>query len=409
MPDLRIQPDRLWDSLMEMAQVGATPRGGCNRQALTDEDKRGRELFIGWCEAVGCVVRVDEIGNVFCRREGSHSELPPVLIGSHLDTQPTGGRFDGVYGVLAGLEVLRTLAENGFRTRRAVEVVSWTNEEGARFPPALMGSGVWSGAFDLQEIYRTRDRNGDAVADELARIGFKGSTPARPTPIEAAFEVHIEQGPILEQEGLQIGVVTGVQGIRWYDLVIEGEACHAGPTPMERRRDPVTALAPIIQECYGLAERFAPWSRVTFGDIQAIPGSRNTVPEKLLVHVDIRHSDAVKLDEMDELLRQMVSTECDARGLTGTVEERWHMPVTRFDPGCIDAVWQANRRLGYGAMEMVSGAGHDSVYVARVAPTSMIFVPCENGISHNEAESAKREDLEAGANVLLHAVLKMAC
>ena len=409
MPDLRIQPDRLWDSLMEMAQVGATPRGGCNRQALTDEDKRGRELFIGWCEEVGCVVRVDEIGNVFCRREGSHSELPPVLIGSHLDTQPTGGRFDGVYGVLAGLEVLRTLEENSYRTRRAVEVVSWTNEEGARFPPALMGSGVWSGAFDLQEIYRTRDRNGDAVADELERIGFKGSTPARPTPIEAAFEVHIEQGPILEQEGLQIGVVTGVQGIRWYDLVIEGEACHAGPTPMARRRDPVTALAPIIQKCYGLAERFAPWSRVTFGDIQAIPGSRNTVPEKLLVHVDIRHSDAVKLDEMDELLRQMVATECDARGLTGTVEERWHMPVTRFDPGCIDAVWQANRRLGYGAMEMVSGAGHDSVYVARVAPTSMIFVPCENGISHNEAESAKREDLEAGANVLLHAVLKMAC
>ena len=409
MPDLRIQPERLWDSLMEMAQIGATPRGGCNRQALTDEDKRGRELFIGWCEEVGCVVRVDEIGNVFCRREGSHSKLPPVLIGSHLDTQPTGGRFDGVYGVLAGLEVLRTLEENGFRTRRAVEVVSWTNEEGARFPPALMGSGVWSGAFDLQEIYRTRDRNGDAVADELARIGFKGRTPARPTPIEAAFEVHIEQGPILEQEGLQIGVVTGVQGIRWYDLVIEGEACHAGPTPMERRRDPVTALAPIIQECYGLAERFAPWSRVTFGDIQAIPGSRNTVPEKLLVHVDIRHSDAVKLDEMDELLRQMVATECDARGLTGTVEERWHMPVTRFDPGCIDAVWQATRRLGYRAREMASGAGHDSVYVAGVAPASMIFVPCENGISHNEAESAKREDLEAGANVLLHAVLKMAC
>ena len=409
MLDLRIQPERLWDSLMEMAQIGATPKGGCNRQALTDEDKRGRELFIGWCTALGCDVRVDAIGNIFCRREGSNPELPPVLIGSHLDTQPTGGRFDGVYGVLAGVEVLRTLEENSVEIRRAVEVVSWTNEEGARFPPALMGSGVWSGAFDLQQIYQTVDRNGDAVLDELERIGFKGRTPAMPAPIEAAFEVHIEQGPILEQEGLQIGVVTGVQGIRWYDVVIEGEACHAGPTPMERRRDPVAALAPIIQECYALATRFAPWSRVTFGDIRALPGSRNTVPEKLLVHVDIRHADAGVLDEMDALLRQAVARECDARGLASTVDERWHMPVTNFDPACIDAVWQATRRLGYGAMEMVSGAGHDSVYVASVAPASMIFVPCENGISHNEAENAKREDLEAGANVLLHAVLQMAC
>ena len=409
MHDLRIQPDRLWDSLMEMAQFGATPRGGCNRQALTDEDKRGRELFIRWCKAVGCAVRVDEIGNVFCRREGTHPELPPVLIGSHLDTQPTGGRFDGVYGVLAGLEVLRALDEHGVETQRAVEVVSWTNEEGARFPPALMGSGVWSGVFDLQEIYRTKDRNGAVVADELERIGFKGKMPATPMPINAAFEVHIEQGPILEQEGLQIGVVTGVQGIRWYDVVIEGEACHAGPTPMERRRDPFTALAPIIQECYGLATRFAPWSRVTFGDIRAIPGSRNTVPEKLLVNVDIRHADAGVLEEMGALLRRTVARECDARGLASTVDERWHMPVTQFDPDCIDAVWQATRRLGYGAMEMVSGAGHDSVYVASVAPTTMIFVPCENGISHNEAESAKSEDLEAGANVLLQAVLQMAC
>ena len=409
MHDLRIQPDRLWDSLMEMAQFGATPRGGCNRQALTDEDKRGRELFIRWCKAVGCAVRVDEIGNVFCRREGTHPELPPVLIGSHLDTQPTGGRFDGVYGVLAGLEVLRTLDEHGVETQRAVEVVSWTNEEGARFPPALMGSGVWSGVFDLQEIYRTKDRNGAVVADELERIGFKGKMPATPMPINAAFEVHIEQGPILEQEGLQIGVVTGVQGIRWYDVVIEGEACHAGPTPMERRRDPFTALAPIIQECFGLATRFAPWSRVTFGDIRAIPGSRNTVPEKLLVNVDIRHADAGVLEEMGALLRRTVARECNARGLASTVDERWHMPVTQFDPDCIDAVWQATRRLGYGAMEMVSGAGHDSVYVASVAPTTMIFVPCENGISHNEAESAKPEDLEAGANVLLQAVLQMAC
>ena len=393
---------------MEMARIGATARGGCNRQALTDEDRRGRELFIRWCRSINCEVRIDEIGNIFCRREGSEPELPHVLIGSHLDTQPTGGRFDGVYGVLAGLEVLRTLEDNDVETRRAVEVVSWTNEEGARFPPALMGSGVWSGAFDLQAIYQTEDKSGYAVSEELERIGFKGTTPASPAPIKAAFEVHIEQGPILEQRGLQIGVVTGVQGIRWYDLVIEGEACHAGPTPMERRRDPFAALAPIIQECYALADRFAPWSRVTLGDIQAIPGSRNTVPEKLIVYLDVRHADEGLLNEMDGSLRRAVATECDARGLTGTVEERWHMPVTRFDPACIDAVWQATRRLGYGAVDMVSGAGHDSVYVAGVAPTSMIFVPCENGISHNEAESAKPEDLEAGANVLLHAVLQMA-
>ena len=408
MSDLRIQPDRLWDSLMEMALIGATARGGCNRQALTDEDRRGRELFIRWCRAIGCDIRVDEIGNIFCRREGSEPELPHVLIGSHLYTQPNGWRIDGVYGVLAGVEVLRTLEENAVKTRRAVEVVSWTNEEGARFPPALMGSGVWSGTFDLQEIYRTTDKNGATVSDELERIGFKGRTPAQPAPVEAGFEVHIEQGPILEQEGLQIGVVTGVQGLRWYDLVIEGEACHAGSTPMERRRDPFTALVPIVQECYGLADRFAPWLRVTFGDIQAVPGSRNTVPEKLVVNLDIRHVEADVLDEIDALLHRTVARECEVRGLTGTLEERWHMPVTRFDPACIDAVGQATRRLGYGAMEMASGAGHDSVYVAGVAPTSMIFVPCENGISHNEAENAKREDLEAGANVLLHAVLEMA-
>ena len=319
---------------MEMAQFGATPRGGCNRQALTDEDKLGRELFIRWCKAVGCAVRVDEIGNIFCRREGAQPELPPVLIGSHLDTQPTGGRFDGVYGVLAGLEVLRTLDENGVETRRAVEVVSWTNEEGARFPPALMGSGVWSGEFDLKDIYRTKDKNGAVVADELERIGFKGKIPATPMPIEAALRSAHRARP-----DPRAGWPSDRRSHRRSgDSLVRrdhrgGEACHAGPTPMERRRDPFTALAPIIQESYGLATRFAPWSRVTFGDIRAIRDRATRCPKSCSFTSTCAMRTQAFSKKMGALLRQTVARECDARGLASTVDERWHMPVTPIRSG----------------------------------------------------------------------------
>jgi len=405
---MRINGQRLWDSLMEMAQIGATPRGGCNRQALTEEDRQGRDLFVGWCKAIGCEISVDEMGNIFARRAGRDNTLPPVITGSHLDTQPTGGKFDGVYGVLAGLEVLRTLEDAGLETEAALEVVVWTNEEGARFAPAMMGSGVWAGEMQRDDIYATTDKAGKPFVEELARIGYKGDLPATPRPIRAAFEAHIEQGPILEAEQLQIGVLTGVQGARWYDLIIEGQPVHAGPTPMEVRRDPFMAALPVLQYCYDLAREHGPWGRATFGDIRAEPGSRNTVPEKLVVAVDLRHPDSAVLDQMDEQFRLFVKTTCSDKALDGRVEELWHMPVTAFAPECVDAVRSATQALGYPHMEMVSGAGHDSLYVAKVAPTSMIFVPCQDGISHNEAESAKSEDLEAGCNVLLHAMLKMA-
>jgi N-carbamoyl-L-amino-acid hydrolase len=406
--ELRINSQRLWDSLMEMAQIGATAKGGCNRQALTDEDKQGRDLFIRWCRDLGCNISIDEMGNIFVRREGSDNSLPPVITGSHLDTQPTGGKFDGVYGVLAGLEVLRSLEDAQVTTTAPLEVVVWTNEEGARFAPAMVGSGVWAGEMKRDDIYAIKDKAGKSFGSELERIGYRGDLPATAKPITAAFETHIEQGPILEAEELQIGVLTGVQGARWYDLIIEGEPCHAGPTPMEVRKDPFLGALPILAECYKLAIKHAPWGRATFGDIKAEPGSRNTVPERLIINVDLRHPDPEILDEMDRDFRINVADECALAGLEGRVEELWHMPVTAFDPTCIDAVRSATQKLGYSHMEMVSGAGHDALYVAKVAPTSMIFVPCENGISHNEAENAKQEDLEAGCNVLLHAMLGMA-
>jgi len=404
---LRVNGDRLWQSLMEMAQIGATKKGGCNRQTLTDEDKQGRDLFIRWCEQIGCSVSVDAIGNIFARRAGRDNSLAPILTGSHLDTQPTGGKFDGVYGVLAGLEVLRTLEEHQIVTETPLEVAVWTNEEGSRFAPALLGSGVWSGTFDIEQAYAITDKSGKSVGEELDRIGYKGDVAACARPLKAAFEVHIEQGPILENEELQIGVLSGIQGLRWYDLIIEGEACHAGPTPMQARKDPFMAAAPIIAGCYEIAEQYAPWGRATFGDIKAEPGSRNTVPERLTVNVDLRHPDAEILDKMDRAFRDLVEIECEMHALKYEVNECWHMPVTKFAPQCVDAVRSATEQLGYSNMEMVSGAGHDSLYIASVAPTSMIFVPCENGISHNEIENAKPEDLEAGCNVLLHAILQI--
>jgi N-carbamoyl-L-amino-acid hydrolase len=406
--DIRINGQRLWDSLMQMAQIGATQRGGCNRQALTDEDKQGRDLFASWCHDAGYAVSVDEMGNMFARRPGRNPDAPPVITGSHLDTQPTGGKFDGVYGVLAGLEVLRTLDEAGIETEAPLEVVVWTNEEGARFAPAMVGSGVWAGEMERDEVYAIEDKAGKRFVEELERIGYRGDLPAQPRPIRAAFEAHIEQGPILEAEALQIGILTGVQGARWYDLTIEGQPVHAGPTPMEVRRDPFMGTLPILEYCYELAAQYAPWGRATFGDIKAEPGSRNTVPERLIVNVDLRHPDPAVLDEMDHLFRAFVAETCEAKGLQGRVDELWHMPVTEFDPDCVDAVRSATAELGYSCMEMVSGAGHDAIYLAKVAPASMIFVPCKDGVSHNEAEDAKPEDLEAGCNVLLHAMLKMA-
>jgi len=405
---LRINGERLWARLMAMAQIGATDQGGCNRQALTDLDKAGRDLFVGWCIEAGCTVSVDRMGNIFARRAGLDDSLAPVLTGSHLDTQPTGGRFDGVYGVLAGLEVIQTLNDAGLCTRAPLEVAVWTNEEGARFSPAMIGSGVWAGAFDLAYGHGRADRQGLTLGAELERIGYLGELPAQARPLAAAFEVHIEQGPILEAEHLTVGVVTGVQGIRWYDLTLTGQPVHAGPTPMTVRRDPFMGLAAILAHLYRLAEEHGPWARVTFGDIRVEPGSRNTVPERLVLAVDLRHPEQAVLDRLDTAFRAIVAEETGRLRLEADIREEWHSPAVAFDADCVAAVQDAVAQLGYSHMPMCSGAGHDSVYLARVAPTSMIFVPCKGGISHNEAEDAAPADLEAGANVLLHAMLRMA-
>ncbi|WP_372835849.1 M20 family metallo-hydrolase, partial [Pontibacterium sp.] len=319
--------------------------------------------------------------------------------------QPTGGKYDGVYGVLAGVEVLETLHENQIETEHPIEVIAWTNEEGARFSPAMIGSGVWSGVFDEDYGHSRTDAQGKTIGDELERIGYLGEHPAEAKAIKAAFELHIEQGPILEREEKQIGIVSGVQGMRWYDLTIEGQPCHAGPSPMDVRKDPLMALGPILQRLYQLADRHGPWARVTFGDIKAEPGARNTVPERVVLAVDLRHPDQRILDSMDQAFRRIVEEESEPRGLAATVRDEWDSPAVRFDPQCINAVRNAVNQLGYSNMELFSGAGHDSVYVSRVAPTSMIFIPCEKGISHNEAENADPQDIAAGCNVLLRAML----
>jgi N-carbamoyl-L-amino-acid hydrolase len=391
---------------MDMAQIGATPAGGCNRQTLTTEDQQGRALFSQWAEASGCTVHADAIGNLFATRPGADPAALPILIGSHLDTQPTGGKFDGVYGVLAGLEVVRSLNDLGVQTRSPLIVASWTNEEGARFAPAMMGSGVWAGEFALESTYQTTDKAGLTVKEALESVGALGEAPATAFPLKGALELHIEQGPILEDTGNTIGIVTGVQGIRWYDLILTGKPCHAGPTPMEGRQDPVQVLPQILPRIYELASSNAPWGRVTIGDLITKPGSRNTVPEEIRLSVDIRHPDQVVLDSMHEALLRIVG-DADGDLTRVALEEVWHSPAIRFDDDVINAVRLGTEATGLPAMEMVSGAGHDSVYVSRVAPTAMIFIPCRDGLSHNEAEYATPEDIGAGCNVLLNAVLSL--
>ncbi len=406
--DLRIDGARLWSRLMEMAQIGATPLGGCNRQALTDLDRQGRDLFVRWATEMGCAIEVDEIGNIFARRAGADADAPPVLAGSHLDTQATGGKFDGVYGVLAGLEVLRTLEDHRIGTRRPLEVAVWTNEEGCRFAPAMLGSGVVSGDYDLAFAYSRTDKDGLSLGEELRRIGYLGRRAAAARPYAAMFEAHIEQGPILESSGDTIGVVTGIQGAYWFDVTLTGVPAHAGPTPMEMRRDPWRAATGIIQGVLALADEQAPWGRATIGDVSASPGSRNTVPGRLTFTVDLRHPQSDVLETMVARFREYVAVHAAAAQIDAHVETVWRMPPTSFDADLVGHVDNAARALGYRARRMVSGAGHDSLHTAKFAPTAMIFVPCAGGLSHNEAEAATPSDLETGANVLLHAMLAVA-
>jgi len=402
---LATNPARLWSDIIESGEIGSTEKGGLCRLALSDEDRRVREWFVAACRAEGCEVRVDELGNLFARRPGRRSGLQPIAIGSHLDSQPTGGKFDGILGVLAGLEVIRTLNEHGIETEHPIEVIDWTNEEGARFAPAMQGSGVFAGALEKEAVLSSRDRDGRAFGDELERIGFRGEDSCGDHPLDTYFELHIEQGPILEAERKVIGVVTGVQGMRWYDLTLEGRASHAGTTPMQLRRDASVAAAEIIIAVNRLTAEIGKGALATTGVIDAYPNSRNVVPSRVFTTVDLRHTEVEVLDRMEERLNETVSSISAKHRVSGKLDRIWNSPPVEFDVDCVDAVRESAKKIGHPMREIVSGAGHDAVYVSRVAPTAMIFIPCKDGISHNEIESATPEHVGAGASVLLEAVL----
>jgi N-carbamoyl-L-amino-acid hydrolase len=405
---LAINGERLWNALMELARIGATPKGGVKRLALTDLDKQGRDLVVSWGKAAGLSITVDKIGNVFMRREGTNPALPPVVSGSHIDTQPTGGKFDGNYGVLAALEVVRTLNDQGIRTEAPIEVAFWTNEEGSRFVPVMMGSGVFCGAFSLEHAYAATDTEGKTVRDELQRIGYVGTQTPGDHPIGAYFEAHIEQGPVLEDAGKVIGVVPAVLGLSWYDCVVTGMEAHAGPTPMHLRRDALQVATRIMQEVVAIAHSHPPYGRGTVGMVQVHPNSRNVIPGQVKFSIDLRNVNDELLDRMHAEILAFIERTQRETGLGITIERVSYIPPCPFHPDCVDAVRRATEQLGYSTMDVVSGAGHDAIYAARLAPAGMIFVPCKDGISHNEIEDAQPGHLTAGCNVLLHAMLERA-
>ncbi|MGE0797832.1 MAG: Zn-dependent hydrolase [Lautropia sp.] len=407
-PDLRIRGDRLWHSLMDLAQIGATPKGGVCRLALSELDGVGRNRFVEWAEAAGCTITVDRIGNIFARRAGTDPDRPPIVTGSHLDTQPTGGKFDGNYGVLAGLEVLRTLADHDVRTAAPLEVAVWTNEEGSRFVPVMMGSGVFAGAFGLDDVLAQQDRDGVAVRTALAAIGYDGPQQPGNHPVGAYIEAHIEQGPILEHHGDTIGVVRGALGQRWYDVVVTGMEAHAGPTPMQTRQDALLAAATIVGAVNRIALDHAPDGRGTVGCLDVHPNSRNVIPGRVHLTVDFRHAGAAGLAAMDRALREVCAEAAGAGRVGIEVRQVVEFAPQPFDAAMIEIVGSAAAGLGLSQRSIVSGAAHDAVYLARVAPTAMIFVPCKGGISHNEIEDADPVHLEAGANVLLRSMLELA-
>ena len=408
MAKISIDSNRLWGSLMELARIGATAKGGVRRLALTDLDGQARDLFTRWCKEAGCSVTVDGIGNIFARRRGRDDRLPPVITGSHIDTQPSGGKFDGNYGVMAGLEILRTLNDHRVQTQAPVEVAVWTNEEGSRFAPVMMGSGVFVGAFPLEATLQRPDLEGITVGEALKKIDYAGPQPIGGRPIGAYFEAHIEQGPILEDTNKVIGVVTGALGLRWYDIVVTGQDAHAGPTPMRLRKDALVAASKMVAEINALAQRYQPDGRGTVGFMQVKPNSRNVIPGEVRFSVDLRHARDDQLDKMEGEMRVTFDEIARAHNVGVTIERVANYPACSFDAECVSAVRNAAATLNLSHMDIVSGAGHDAIYMARVTPTSMIFVPCEGGISHNETENAKPEDLAAGCNVLLNVILERA-
>lgn len=406
--DLKINAKRLQETLEQSAKIGGTPAGGMQRLTLTDADKEMRDLFVKWLKEIDLDVTVDEMGNIFGRRKGKQNDMPVVLSGSHLDTQPKGGRFDGILGVLGMLEVMRTLHENGIETERPITIVDWTNEEGSRFAPAMGSSGVWVGELDKKWIYDTKDKDGKRFEDELIRIGYKGTAPAKPFPVHACYELHIEQGPMLEREGKTIGAPKGILCLHWYDIYLEGTANQVGPTPMEGRNDALCAAAEMILKVNHLPEKMGGNMVATVGEIQNEPNSRNIIPDKVHFTVDIRSwDDDLGLRAWDDL-KQDFEAIAKERGCPIRIEETWRVEHAPFDQKLVDRVIETGKELGYSTMPMVSGAGHDASYVNHVAPTAMIFVPSIGGRSHVEIEDTSWEDCAAGANVLLHCILKTA-
>ena len=405
--NLRIDPERLWGALMETAAIGGTVKGGINRQTLTEDDARVRSWFKRETEALGCTVTVDEVGNMFALRPGRRADLAPIALGSHLDTQPTGGKFDGNLGVLGALEALRTLVAAGYETNAPIVVANWTNEEGARFAPAMLGSGVFAGVYSRAEADAIADIEGARFGEALDGIGWRGGVKAGAMALSAYLELHIEQGPILEAEDKTIGVVTGVQGLRWYEATITGRESHAGTTPMPRRRDAFLACAALALEVEKIAEAHAPNAVGTVGRVEVEPNSPNVIPGLVRMTVDIRHHDDAALQAMEDGLHAAIARLVGGGKVRIDVRKLNDSPAVRFDPRCIAAVRAGAEALGFAHRDIISGAGHDAVHLSKVTPTSMIFVPCKDGLSHNEAESATRQHCAAGAQVLLEAALAL--
>ena len=404
---MRIDGVRLEATMAALGRIGETAKGGLSRLALTDEDRRGRDLLVGWMKDAGLAVSVDRMGNIFGLRRGAEN-LPPVLMGSHADSVPTGGKYDGQLGVLCALEALRSLDDHAIRTRRPVGMVIFTNEEGARFQPAMIGSGVMAGKIALEDAYNVRDRDGIRLVDELERIGYLGAEPCVPRPIDTYLELHIEQGPFLEEEGLEVGVVEGIVSISWSRLTLTGVQDHAGPTPMRIRRDALVAAARVVQAVRGIALEIGGDMVATVGRVDVTPNIPNAIPGRVALSIDLRDPDDAVVQRALPMLERAVREAADAEGVEADLEHYWRVPRTPFDPDVVSVVERAARQVGARHRRILSGAGHDAQYMAAICPTGMIFVPSRNGRSHCEEEFTPMADCEQGANVLLLAALERA-
>ena len=406
--NLRINGDRLWDSLMEMAKIGPGIAGGNNRQTLTDEDAEGRTLFQKWCEDAGCTMGLDQMGNMFATRPGLDPEALPVYVGSHLDTQPTGGKYDGILGVLGGLEIIKTLNDLNIKTKHPIVVTNWTNEEGTRYAPPMLASGVFGGVHTQEWAYDRVDADGKRFGDELVRIGWRGDEKVGERKMHAFFELHIEQGPILEAENKDIGVVTHGQGLSWTEITIIGKDSHTGSTPMHMRKNAGLAMARILENVDEIALSHAPHAVGAAGHIDVYPNSRNVIPGKVVFTVDLRSPELAVIDDMEQRLRSGAKRICDDMGLEVSFEKVGGFDPVTFDEKCVSSIRNAAERMGYSHMNIISGAGHDACWINGVAPSAMVMCPCVDGLSHNEAEDISKEWAVAGADVLMHAVIETA-